>query len=133
MNDAEIAMNPNRIVQYLGKPQEEFTKEDLIKFIEENEIKMLNFRHVGGRLKILNFAVITRAQLVGDGWGACWESAECLLGDGEIYQRDGVFPSVAIDGIVKKLRSYDDKGLSERLSGKEDEIKKLVGEYLHCS
>ena len=65
MNNAEISMNPNRIVQYLGKSQEEFTKEDLIKFVEKKEIKMLNFRHVGGdgRLKTLNFAIISRAQL----------------------------------------------------------------------
>lgn len=64
---------------------------------------------------------------------SCWESAECLSGDREIYQRDGVFPTVAIDGIIKKLRSYDDKGLSKRLYGKGDEIRKLVEEYLHCS
>jgi len=36
MKDTRIAMNPNRIVQYLGKPAEEFTKEDLIKLVEES-------------------------------------------------------------------------------------------------
>lgn len=39
---------------------------------------------------------------------------------------------IVIDEIVKKLKSYNDKELSERLYGKEDEIKKLVDEYLHC-
>jgi len=63
---------------------------------------------------------------------SCWESAESLLRDSEIYQRDGVFSSVAIDGIVKRLRSYNDKELSERLYNKADEIKKLVDKYLHC-
>ena len=62
---------------------------------------------------------------------SCWESAESLLRDREIYQRDGVFSPMVIDEVVKKLKSYNDKDLSERLYGKEDEIKKLVEEYLH--
>jgi len=64
---------------------------------------------------------------------SCWESAESLLREREIYQRDGVFSSTVIDEIVKRLKSYNDKDLSEKLCGKEDEIKKLVDEYLHCS
>ncbi len=65
MADARIAMNPNRIAQYLGKPPEEFTKADLIKFIEGNSIQMVNFRHVAGdgRLKTLNFVITSKAQL----------------------------------------------------------------------
>ena len=63
---------------------------------------------------------------------SCWESAESLLRDSEIYQRDGVFSPTVIDEIVKKLKSYNDKDLSQRLYGKEDEIKELVNEYLHC-
>lgn len=63
---------------------------------------------------------------------SCWESAETLLRDREIYQRDGVFPPMVIDEIAKKLKGYNDKALSERLYGKEDEIKRLVDEYLHC-
>ena len=65
MKDTRIAMNPNPIAQYLRKSPEEFTKEDLIKFIEENEIEMVNFRYVGGdgRLKTLNFIITSKAQL----------------------------------------------------------------------
>lgn len=63
---------------------------------------------------------------------SCWESAECLLKDREIYQRDDVFPLVVIDGIVKKLQGYNDQDLSDKLRGKDDEIKKLVDKYLHC-
>ncbi|UCH12815.1 MAG: glutamine synthetase, partial [Candidatus Omnitrophota bacterium] len=64
---------------------------------------------------------------------SCWESAESFLKDREIYQQGGVFSSVTIDGIVKKLKSYNDKDLSQKLYGKEDEIKKLIGKYIHCS
>jgi glutamine synthetase len=63
---------------------------------------------------------------------SCWESAESLLRDSEIYHRDNVFSPVVIDGIVRMLKSYNDKDLSERLYSKTDEIKKLVDKYLHC-
>lgn len=64
---------------------------------------------------------------------SCWESAECLLADREVYETDGVFSPVLIDGVADMLRSYDDKDLSERLYGRDEEIEKLVEEYLHCS
>ena len=63
---------------------------------------------------------------------SCWESAECLLRDRQIYERDSVFSPVVVDGLVRMLKSYNDKDLSERYYGKGDEIKKLVDEYFHC-
>lgn len=59
MKTSSIELNPNKLVQYLNKPASEFTKEDIIKFIKENGIKMLNFRYVGGdgRLKALTFVI----------------------------------------------------------------------------
>lgn len=61
----QIALNPSKLVQFLNKPAADFTKKDLIKFIEANGIKMLNFRYVGGdgRLKTLNFVINSRAHL----------------------------------------------------------------------
>ena len=52
-------LNPHLIEKYLQKSANEFTKEDLIKFIVENEIEMLNFRYMAedGRLKTLNFVI----------------------------------------------------------------------------
>lgn len=64
---------------------------------------------------------------------SCWESAECLLEDRALYESDGVFSPVLIDGVVEMLRSYEDKDLSERLHGNESEIARLVQEYLHCA
>lgn len=63
--DDRIALNPNKLVQFLNKPASEFTKKDLIKFIEANGIKMLNFRYVSGdgRLKTLNFVINSREHL----------------------------------------------------------------------
>ena len=64
MNEA-IALNPNKIVSYLGKPSDDFTKKDIIRFIEKNNIRMINFRYVGGdgRLKKLNFVINSKAHL----------------------------------------------------------------------
>ena len=58
-------MNPNPLVQYLNKPAEEFTKEDLIRYCEDYNIGMVNFRYVGwdGRLKTLNFIINSRDHL----------------------------------------------------------------------
>jgi glutamine synthetase len=64
---------------------------------------------------------------------SCWESADCLLEQRHIYEKDGIFPAGVIDSLVSKLKAYDDKGLSERLFNKNDEIRKLVKEYIHCS
>ena len=52
---------------------------------------------------------------------SCWESADCLLNDRAIYERDGVFSPVVIDGLVKISKSYDDKDLSEHFYGKGEE------------
>lgn len=64
---------------------------------------------------------------------SCWESAEALLQKRAIFEKDSVFPSGVIDNAVKKLRSYNDKGLSERLYNRNDEIAELVRQFLHCS
>ena len=64
---------------------------------------------------------------------SCWESAECLSKDRKIYERDGVFPKVVIDGLIKMLKSYDDRDLSKKYYGKAEEINKLVDEHFHCS
>lgn len=64
---------------------------------------------------------------------SCWESAEQLERQRSYYEKDNVFPAGLIDNIATKLRSYDDKDLSERLYGKKDELEELVNKYLHCS
>ncbi len=50
---------PNPIVELIGKQPSEFRKSDIIKFIVENEIKIVNFRYVAndGRLKTLNIPI----------------------------------------------------------------------------
>ncbi|MCL3780881.1 glutamine synthetase [Prolixibacteraceae bacterium JC049] len=65
MKISEIAMNPNPLVQFIQKSPCDFTKDDIIRFIEHHEIKSLNFRYVAedGRLKTLNFVISSSAHL----------------------------------------------------------------------
>lgn len=55
----------NPLVKELGKTPQDFTKADIIRFIEKRGIQAVNFRYVGGdgRLKTLNFVLTGKAQL----------------------------------------------------------------------
>jgi glutamine synthetase len=64
---------------------------------------------------------------------SCWESAECLMAQRSYFEKDGVFPPAVIENVISKLKAYDDKGLSEKLFNKNEEISKLVRNFLHCS
>ena len=65
MRDLEVLMNPNKMVRHLQKPAREFTKYDIIKFIDDHNIEMFNFRYVGedGKLKTLNFVITSKDYL----------------------------------------------------------------------
>lgn len=54
-----IELNKNLLVKALGKPQSDFTRADIISFIVDNGIEMVNFMYPAedGRLKTLNFMI----------------------------------------------------------------------------
>ena len=81
--DKNLALNPNRVVSFLGKDPKEFTLNDMITFVEENEIKMINFMYPAqdGRVKTLNFVINSRAYL------------ETILTEGERVDGSSLFPS----------------------------------------
>ena len=80
----ELSMNPNRVVAYLGKPCREFTKADIIRFIQENDIRMVNFMYPAGdgRLKTLNFVINNEAYL------------DAILTCGERVDGSSLFPFI---------------------------------------
>lgn len=57
--DRHLTLNKHEIVRSLGKPQCDFTKDDIIKYISDNGIEMVNFMYpaADGRLKTLNFVI----------------------------------------------------------------------------
>ncbi|UCE39660.1 MAG: glutamine synthetase [Thermoplasmata archaeon] len=65
MEDEKSYQNTNILTQFLKKEPMEFTRKDIINFIKENNIKMLNFNFVGGdgRLKTLSFPIRSEKQL----------------------------------------------------------------------
>ena len=94
-----IALNPHQLVRALGKPARDFTKRDIVRFVEENDIRMLNFRYVAGdgRLKKLNFVINSRAHL------------DRVLSTGERVDGSSLFPFVSADSsdlyVVPRYRS----------------------------
>jgi glutamine synthetase len=63
---------------------------------------------------------------------SCWESAEMLDQQREIYERHGVFPAHIIDGIIKDLKKFDDKDIRKELANNPDKMMELVLNYFHC-
>jgi glutamine synthetase len=87
MRDLEVLLNPNKMVKYLKKPAREFTKYDIIKFIDDHNIEMLNFRFVGedGKLKTLNFVITSKDYL------------ESILSTGERVDGSSLFSYIDAD------------------------------------
>ncbi len=80
----ELELNPNRVVAYLGKPCKEFTKADIVRFIKENGVRMVNFMYpaADGRLKTLNFVINNEAYL------------DAILTCGERVDGSSLFPFI---------------------------------------
>lgn len=79
----EQTMNMNELVNYLKKSPKDFTKADMIRFVEENDIQMINFRYVAGdgHLKTLNFVLNDHDYL------------EQILSCGERVDGSNIFPA----------------------------------------
>ncbi len=63
---------------------------------------------------------------------SCAASADCLERQRAAYEQGGVFSPAMIDGIIARLRAYDDATLRADISGKEEEMLALVKRYFHC-
>ena len=81
--DKTIELNPNAVVSFLRKRPEAFTREDMIRFIVENNIRMIDFMYPAedGRIKTLNFNINSLAY------------AETILSEGERVDGSSLFPS----------------------------------------
>lgn len=80
----ELDMNANKVVAYLGKPSCEFTKADIVRFVKENGMRMVNFMYPAGdgRLKTLNFVINNLAYL------------DAILTCGERVDGSSLFPFI---------------------------------------
>lgn len=62
---------------------------------------------------------------------SCYDGAQELLRQADIYKEYGVFPKSLIDGLANKLMSYNDQHLRE-IANNQDAILDLVNRYFHC-
>lgn len=77
-------LHTDPLVRFLGKPRAAFTRADLIRYIRENEIEMINLHYPGadGRLKTLNFVINNEEYL------------ESILTCGERVDGSSLFPYI---------------------------------------
>jgi len=62
---------------------------------------------------------------------SCSESAANLEKDRKYYEAEGVFPKIVIDNTIKRLGSYKDKALLQRLRSEPQKVEELMQNYLH--
>ena len=84
-SNPEIQLNKNDLVRWLGKPAREFTKDDIISYITDNGVEMVNFMYpaADGRLKTLNFVINDLAYL------------DTILSRGERVDGSSLFPFIS--------------------------------------
>ena len=63
---------------------------------------------------------------------SCAASADCLERQRAAFEAHGVFSPAMIDGIISRLRSYDDRTLRQDIEGNQEEMLRLVRRYFHC-
>jgi glutamine synthetase len=63
---------------------------------------------------------------------SCWESADMLARQREVYERHGVFPPHVIDGVIADLKRFGDKDIRAELAGHPDKMMELVRKHYHC-
>lgn len=80
-----IQLSKNALVKALQKEPSQFTREDIVKFITDNNIEMVNFMYpaADGRLKTLNFVINNLAYL------------ETILTLGERVDGSSLFPFIS--------------------------------------
>lgn len=63
---------------------------------------------------------------------SCAASADALELQREVFEEAGVFSPQLIDGIIGKLRKYQDKDLRKKTEGSHNEMMNVVRKYWHC-
>lgn len=94
-----LQLSKNDVVSFLGKTPSEFTISDIIRYVVESDIEMVNFMYpaADGRLKTLNFVINDMAYL------------ESILTKGERVDGSSLFPFISAGSsdlyVVPRLRT----------------------------
>lgn len=63
---------------------------------------------------------------------SCYESALCLEKNRSLYEAEGVFAPVLIDGIIKQLKSFNDVDIRKEIAANPGRMMELVMQFYHC-
>ena len=63
---------------------------------------------------------------------SCAASADCLERQRAVFEQYHVFSLAMVDGVISKLRSYEDRTLRAEIQDSPEEMLKLVEKYFHC-
>lgn len=82
--DTNFGLHKNDVVRFLRKEPTDFTRDDIVKYVEDNGIEMINFMYpaADGRLKTLNFIINDRKYLLN------------ILASGERVDGSSLFPFI---------------------------------------
>ena len=97
-----------------------FEMENAVQYAKDRYVSVNIFEHE---------EVLNRLDVLPD---SCAASADLLERDRAIYEDKGVFVPQLIDGILKDLRSYNDRNLRAEIGNNPDKILELVQTFIHC-
>jgi len=95
---------------------------DALKYAEETYVDVNIFMEEN-KAKLESLSVLP---------GSCWESADALLAQKDIYTKHGVFSEGMLEWIASYLKSFNDKTLRQDIGHDEAEILRLVDKFFHC-
>ena len=97
-----------------------FEMENAVQYAKDRYVSVNIFEHE---------EVLNRLDVLPD---SCAASADLLERDRVIYEEKGIFAPALIDGILKELRSYNDRTLRAEIGNDSQKTLELVETFIHC-
>ena len=97
-----------------------FEMADAVQYAKERYVSVNIFEHE---------EVLNRLDVLPD---SCAASADLLERDRALYEQDGIFSPALIDGIISKLRAFNDRSLRAEIGSDTEKTLALVERFIHC-
>ena len=97
-----------------------FEMENAVQYARDRYVSVNIFEHE---------EVLSRLDVLPD---SCAASADLLERDRAVYEQDGIFAPALIDGILKGLRSFNDRTLRADIGNDPQKTLELVESFIHC-
>lgn len=97
-----------------------FEMENAVQYAKDRYVSVNIFEHE---------EVLKRLAVLPD---SCAASADLLEKDRTVYEQDGIFAPALIDGIIKQLRSFNDRTLRADIGHDPKKTLELVETFIHC-